>query len=662
MSGCFADPNQDNFAGNEFHLDFFSIGELPDSSTWSTCVEPVPFAFPYLLNWENPGVPVLTGIASGVLEQVIDVACEELQISVADTLNDPLNPFNPLFINPMQDDTTELVDLSGQMVFYLRVRGADSVGISMQLRSGDGSVGSRTEPIEQFTNGDLNTWQILEYRFEGADLGGFDSTDLRDLWLYLDRKETNFRGNDLRIDFLSIGDLPPKSSWSPCIPPPPSFPYALNWNNGLDPLPASQASNELNFVRDILCSELQVSVADPDTAPMDAVTPLVFNPLDTEGNEIRDFSNQMRFYLRVRSRDTLRLTMQLRSRDGSPSFRTQRIEQVLNGGQAEWSLLEFQFDSASLASFDSTDVRDIWLFLDRGTENFRGNDFRLDFLAVGSLPDSSTWSQCFDTDFRFPFVAQWKSETDGQFWGEAEATVNQTVDANCEEIGLVVSDPSGNPWPASVPLTYYPRDPFGNYYRDLTNQTSVYLRVRSYQPVTLSLRLESHSGGRTQVINQSVPGNLDDWSVLSFVWGPASLNSFDPADFQKILLYLDQGQDNFAGNDFHIDYLAIGGEPADSTNAPCYRTDILSWETLPFRLYPNPIARGEQLQLEVEAAKPGKWELKVWNTLGQLMRQETVPVSAGPNRMNVPVALEPGFYWVELNNGSQRAVQKVWVR
>ena len=78
------------------------------------------------------------------------------------------------------------------MKFYIRARSADSVRIALQLRSGDGSAAFRSNVVEKIVPGDLNSWTLLEYTFNAATIGGFDSTDFRDLWLYFDRGDDNF--------------------------------------------------------------------------------------------------------------------------------------------------------------------------------------------------------------------------------------------------------------------------------------------------------------------------------------------------------------------------------------------------------------------------------------------------------------------------------------
>ncbi len=658
----FFDREDPNFRGNEIHLDFFSIGSLPDSSTWSSCVytPPMPFTFPYVNNWSRSSDPIFTGGPALVLTQTIDTVCQSLQVLVTDTANSPLNPFNPLFLNPLDNQGNELEDLSGQMRFYLRVRSADSVAVSMQLRSGDGSGPFRTEAVERITDANFQSWQVLEFRFDSTDLGGFDSTDLRDVWVYLDRRNVNFPGNDIHLDFFSMGGLPDDSTWSPCFRPIPPFPFLYNWQDTLDGGVAG--SPMLTQTIDTLCGELRLAVTDPVNAPLGASTPLVFDPKNNLGEEARDLSHQMRFYLRARSRDTVNVALQLRSGDGSQALRTQRVEHTLPGGEAAWHLLEFRFEGISLSNFDSTDLRDIWLFLDRGTDNFRGNDFRIDFFAIGALPDNSLWSVCADSNFVFPFVANWQDPFDGQFGGVPLNRLDQVIDTSCEEIRVAVHDPQGNPLPAAQALAYYPRDPFGNYYRDLTGQTRLYLRVRSEGSFNLDARLQDHNNQVTQPIRQIVPADPSGWTVLSFLWDATAFGNFDPANFRNVSLTLDPAADNFPGNEFHLDYLSLGAQADDTTLAECFRTDLGEARPVDWRVYPNPIARGEVLRIQLQAPSLQPTTVSLWNAMGQ--RLAIGPISINPDEITfrLPVEWTPGLYWIRLEQNGRLTTSALWVR
>ncbi len=393
----FLDRGQVNFAGNEVYFDYVAIGSKPDPADNSPCSLTPTFSFPYILHWADTLDGVFTGSGGDVLTQTIDTTCSQLAVSVTDTAGDPLPAFKQLIINPKDELGNDIVDLSGQTNFYLRVRSRDSIRLGFLARSGDGSAPNRSTIQEAIVPGDTMNWTEISFSLDSGNIGGFDSTDLRDIWFYLDRGDVNFTGNELYFDYISIGSKPDPADNSPCsFIPPFEFPYVLHWADTLDRV-FTAGGSLLNQIIDTTCSQLALSVKDSVGDPLPAFRPIVINPTDEFGNDITDFSGQLRFYARLRSKDSLRLSFLARSGDGSAPNRTTTQEIVVPGDLTTWTEVSFSIDSTSLGGFDSTDLRDFWFYLDRGDVNFAGDELYFDYVSVGSKPDPSANSNCVQT-------------------------------------------------------------------------------------------------------------------------------------------------------------------------------------------------------------------------------------------------------------------------
>jgi len=169
--------------------------------------------------------------------------------------------------------------------------------------------------------------------------------------------------------------------------------YTLHWADTLDPV-FTNGGAHLTQTIDTTCSELAVSVTDPAGDPLPAHKSLVIRPKDQMGNFITDLSGQLHFHVRLRSKDSIRLGFQLRSGDGTTPFRTALQQAVVPGDLMNWTEITFSIDSTNIGGFDSTDLRDVWLFLDKGDVNFAGNELYFDYFSIGSKPDSGTYSNC----------------------------------------------------------------------------------------------------------------------------------------------------------------------------------------------------------------------------------------------------------------------------
>ncbi|MEM9930353.1 MAG: T9SS type A sorting domain-containing protein, partial [Bacteroidota bacterium] len=70
------------------------------------------------------------------------------------------------------------------------------------------------------------------------------------------------------------------------------------------------------------------------------------------------------------------------------------------GDLDNWYSFTIDWDAEELEGFDPMDLRDVWMYLDRGTENFNGNNLIIDHIVIGSVPDSDLVSPCLLTSTR----------------------------------------------------------------------------------------------------------------------------------------------------------------------------------------------------------------------------------------------------------------------
>lgn len=395
----YLDRGTDNFAGNEFVIDYVSIGAAPDSATWSTCGASNPPILAdgalYTVHWSAMTDSTFSGSSAASLTQTIDEVCSQLTIEVTDPVTTPLSAFSPIIMVPRDSMGNNINDLSGKLSLHARVRSKAEVSLGLILRSGDGTAAFRTDLQEQIIPADTINWTDVTFSIDASVLGGFDSTDLRDIWLFLDRGTDNFAGNEFYLDYLSIGEAPDPSANSSCsFLPPVEFPYVVHWADTSDRVLSGTGAVQLTQTIESSCSQLSVAVIDPVGDPLAAFRPLIINPADQFGNDITDLSGQMIFTVRIRSTEELLLGMLLRAGDGTMPFRTETIEKTVPGDLTKWTELEYTFTGADYGGFDSTDLRDLWLYFDRESPNFNGNEVYLDFVSIGSRPDTAQDSDC----------------------------------------------------------------------------------------------------------------------------------------------------------------------------------------------------------------------------------------------------------------------------
>ncbi|MEO1448151.1 MAG: hypothetical protein AAFV07_01420, partial [Bacteroidota bacterium] len=281
----------------------------------------------YTSHWASSSDPDLSsGTAGAVSTIAFDTVCSQLLISVTDTGNTPLPSFNAYQLNPEDSIGNDITNLSGNMRIYMRVRSLEQVELAMLLRSGGGSSNERTDRVEFTVPGDTSSWSTFEFVFDAGNLSGFDSTDFRDIWFYLDRGTPNFAGNAFYIDYLSIGEAPDSVTFSNCpnttTPPPPvSDPiYVSHWDMPNGPAFTSGTAGTVSTIAfDIPCSQVNISVTDTANAPLPAFNAYFLDPIDSTGTDITDLSHNMRIYARVRSLDSVRMAILLRSGGGTSS-------------------------------------------------------------------------------------------------------------------------------------------------------------------------------------------------------------------------------------------------------------------------------------------------------------------------------------------------------
>lgn len=675
----YLDRGDNNFAGNDFSIDYMTIGAAPDTANNSTCIDSMPpmsnAGLLYSLHWDDSSDPIFSGSGGATLSQNIDAGCSEIGLAVADTGNAPLAAFSPIIINPKDSAGAELIDLSDNMTFHFRARSRDTVNLGFLLRSGDGSSAFRSDLQQQMIPGDTASWTTVSFTVDTSNLGGFDSTDLRDVWVYLDRGTNNFAGNEFYFDFFSIGATPDTSLNSMCItdtmtmPPDTtqSIQYTNHWDQAADPLFSGSGASTLEQSIDSICSQLSLSVIDPVNSPLGAFSPIIVNPLDSMGADIVDLSNSTEIHLRVRSKDTVMLGYIARSGDGSSAFRSDLQEIMIPGDTLNWTEVVFNLDSASIGGFDSTDLRDLWLYLDRGTDNFAGNEFYFDYFAIGERPDPAADSDCSSfPSFAFPYLLHWADTLEGVFTGSGAAQLTQTLDTLCSQVLVSVTDPVGDPHPAFRPLIINPLDEFGNDISDLSGQMRFYTRVRSKAPVSLAMILRAgggSSGERSAIVEQMVPGDLTQWTELTYTFTGADYADFDSTDLRDFWFYLDRESPNFAGNEIYFDYVSIGSKPDVAGDSDCVETvsieNGLAATTL--KLYPNPSDELESVSLDFESAQVATYELGVYDIRGRLVLTDVLQSKLGLTRYQLPKHnLQAGIYTIQLVGNGQSVFVK-WI-
>lgn len=334
-----------------------------------------------------------SSIAGEVTDFILDTLCETLLLRVTDPVNSPLPPFNAYQVDPVDSLGNAITDLSAGVDVTMRARSAEAVTIDVLFRSGEGTSSERSDRKAFLLPAGLEDWTTFTLTFEESDYAGFDPTDLRDMWFYLDRGTENFAGNELYIDHIAIGTLPDTTRQTSCSTTIEPQIWSAHWQEGeTTTLGGSETDKLAISVTD--CEEVALQVADPVDAPHQALRPVVINPADENGVEITNITGNVQVVVRARSAEPLPLGVLLRSGDGSPDFRTAIQTQTVEGSLDAFTVLTYTFEGEDMGGFIPDDFLDLWLFLDRDNDNFPGNELFIDYLAIGPQPDTTLNSPC----------------------------------------------------------------------------------------------------------------------------------------------------------------------------------------------------------------------------------------------------------------------------
>jgi hypothetical protein len=166
-------------------------------------------------HWQDQNY-IFTGSGGDALT-VTQTACAEGLVMVTDTTNVPLPSTSPIIINPQDAQGDDITDISAfPLQFTIRARSAEQVEISMLFRSDDGTSDFRTDRVSAIIPAGLDAWTEITLEITTDKIGGFNADNLRDFWFYLDRGSDNFAGNELYIDYITLGGVPTPGLESPC--------------------------------------------------------------------------------------------------------------------------------------------------------------------------------------------------------------------------------------------------------------------------------------------------------------------------------------------------------------------------------------------------------------------------------------------------------------
>ncbi|MEL7117917.1 MAG: T9SS type A sorting domain-containing protein [Bacteroidota bacterium] len=558
--------------------------------------------------WEHHWIEenfVFTGSGGDALT-VTKTDCEEGFVQVTDPVNAALPAFSPIIINPQNSEGADITDISSFPIsFTMRARSAAELNVSLQLRSDDGTNDFRTDRVSATLPAGLDEWTEITIEITGDDIAGFNADNLRDVWFFLDRGDENFAGNELYIDYISLGGAPTPGLESPC---------ALG-ETGMDSdtlifadyfqtddlqniSTGSSAGQVTTFTIDTTCESLQINVTDTMNAPLPAFNAYLVNPMDANGDDITDIAENVNVTMRVRSKEAIEIAILFRSGEGGSDERSDRKAVDIPAGLEEWTSFTIAFDSSEYAGFNPSDLRDMWFYLDRGEENFAGNELYIDHITIGGLPDTTFNSPCDLKTDPDPDPEPMDLIFADYFNGDSLQNINTsssagqvttfTLDTLCETLQIAITDTTNNPLSAFNAYIINPFDVEGNEITDISGAVNVTMRVRSKEAIELSVLFRSGEGGSDERSDRKavdIPGDLEQWTSFILTFDSTEYAGFNPADMRDMWFYLDRGVENFAGNEFYIDHIAIGGQPDTTLNSPCSLTPEPVVVTGPFEDY-----------------------------------------------------------------------------
>ncbi|MEO0734293.1 MAG: hypothetical protein AAFZ52_15765, partial [Bacteroidota bacterium] len=340
----------------------------------------------------------LSGRAAQATTFTYDAACEQLGIEVTDPDNDPLPASNAYVVRLREADNDQITDLTNRLTVTMRARAAAEVPVQFLFRSEPGSGDFRTAGKEVMIPAGLEEWTEVTVSFDSTNFNsGFDPTQIKDLWFYLDRGTANFPGNQFFVDHIVVGGPADPEQNSPCSLVMGVDGTFVDYFQG-DSLTSftldNRAGRTANFDFDTVCETLTLSVIDPTNDQLPPFNAFQFNPTNAEGEDITDINGRMNVTMRVRSAEMVNVSVLFRSGGGTMEERTLRKDIDIPGNLEEWTEFTLTFEAADMDGFDPDDLRDVWFYLDRGEPNFAGNFFFIDHIAVGQQPDAAQNSPC----------------------------------------------------------------------------------------------------------------------------------------------------------------------------------------------------------------------------------------------------------------------------
>lgn len=666
----YLDPGTENFPGNEFYIDHIVIGGAPDPAQNSPCTlgggMMSDSIATYYFQEETQNVVSTTSTAGAVTTFVL-TECEELQLSITDTLNAPLAPFNAYIVSLRDTAGNRFVDLTDRVTATLRVRSAEAMQVGVLFRSGDGSSDFRTVRIPFEVPAGLDAWTEATVSFTGDDLRGLDPANIRDMWFYLDPGNENFPGNEFYIDHITIGALPDPAQNSPCNlggMAEQVFVEYFQADTLTSFVTTNSAGRASTFAFDAECETVTISVTDPAGAPLPPFNAYQVNPTDINGADVTNITDNMTITMRVRSAAGVNVSLLFRSGGGTMEERTDRLDVDIPGELEEWTEFTVTFTQAEIGGFDPTDLLDFWFYLDRGEANFAGNLFIIDHITMGTTPDPAQNSTCDLIVEPTNFIAQF-DDGNTTVLGGAESDKYTLTATDCEEIKVEVTDPVGAPHQALRPIVINPTDALGTPISNIEGSTDVYIRARGAENIPVSVVFRSGDGSndfRTAPVTRTVVGDLTRWSNLKFTFSEEELGNFDPTDMIDMWIYLDRENDNFAGNELYIDYIAIGEKPDSLSSSPCGLADIMTgtqeaaW-TRGIRLFPNPTSGLLTVDVPALTGNTAQLKVRMLDVTGRAVAAKLT--LAGANRLDLDLtALPRGVYFLQLRDSAGGGVMR----
>jgi hypothetical protein len=566
----------------------FASGNLPSAySNMAVVAGPAPLFTEQFDSSPQPSIN--TGNSAGsVTTFVQDPDCGILGLSITDPGANPLGANSPYLVRVRDDKGQRITNIDGRVKATFRVASAEALNLGVLFRSGGGSQAERTVIKTVTIPAGTTEWTDAVFEFSAGELAGFDATDLRDMWFYLERGTNNFRGNAFYIDHVTVGGEPETALNSDC---PPNLPDALSVETFTDSpqtkfSTASSAGSRATYTVDEDCGILRISVTDRADDPLPPFNAYVYAIRDADGRRVTDLTDNVNVSMRVASAEATNVDVLFRSGDGSTANRTVIKRVAVPAGLSSWTNISFAFTGSGLAGLDPTDIRDLWIYLDRGAENFPGNEFYIDQITVGGAPDPATYSDCIPADVvgyttaRYPFRPGDQDRISRTNTAGTKTTF--TRDDTNEWLEIAVTDPNNDPLPSFNAFDIPPHDVAGNPIRDLTGRVEVTMNVWSEETVELSALFRSDGNMRSNIKSATVPGNSGDWTSVTLTFEGGDLNDLDPSQIEDCWFYLDRGAPNFAGNRFVIDDITFGGSRDATLTSPA-EVPVASGSALPVR-------------------------------------------------------------------------------